>query len=200
MVEDIREESGIMLIRREGCHLLDLEKFLQQHPDRKCRHLKTPELIQWDDTTLYVLEVKSSVPRLKEPSEKLKKLAAEENQGLCSRMEEYTRKLYEKFASALVCMGEDGKRAVLRYPEALDCHVDDAAAAKAFRISKTKKILLLVLIPDMPDEYEEVMGQALKGTFINKIRAFFPQSECDLRAINAKSACELKLARPLRQA
>lgn len=198
MAEDIREESGIMLIRRDGCHLLNLEKLLQNHPNKSCRKLKTPELVQWDSNTVYVLEAKSSIPREKKPSDKLQRLAKEEEQSLSSSLDEYARELYEKFASALACMSEDGKRTVFGYPEVLTEYVDDESAAKAFHIGKIKRILLLVLIPKMPSKYEEDTGNALAGSFIKKIKVIFPQ--CELRAINAESAYELKLARPLDEA
>lgn len=228
MDEDIREESGIMLIKRQGYHLLNLEKLIETHPNRNCRTLNTPELLQWDEDKLYVLEAKSTIPNRnkatagealeklvnelaellqvnempcsepKERVDKLVKLVKSEKDWFnqkkirfLSRFDVYAWELYDKYISALLCLGEDGKQTILKESQAE--YIDDATAVKKLHLGSKKKILLLLLIPEMPEEQQAPMTEALSQIFMKKIKAIHPR--CEFRAINKKMAIDMKLAR-----
>lgn len=198
MKGDIREESGVMLTMKKDFHLLDLEKLLNSHPADYCRQLQRPELVQWDENRMYVLEAKSSLPNPapSAPIEKLKAAAEKEGCRLLSPFEQFRKNLYGKFISALVCMGEDGKHAVLESHNRLAEYTDDVESLRKMHLSKLPQILLLVLIPDMPDEFLEPMQDSLfDSVTMAKIRAFLPC--CDFKVVNASGATCLKLARPL---
>ncbi len=198
MTRDIREESGVMLTRRRGFHLLNLEALLKCHPVADCRQLKTPELAQWDDVQMFVLEAKSSSPNpnMNAPSVKLMAAAEAEKCRLLSNFEQYRSNLYAKFISALVCMGEDGKHAVLQSHHDLKAYVDDESGLTKLHLSKLQSVLLLVLIPGMPNEYLQPMQDRLYDhPLMTKIKALLPS--CDFRVINSDSATRLKLARCL---
>lgn len=198
MKGDIREESGVMLTRKRDFHLLDLEKLLNSHPAEYCRQLKAPELVQWNETLMFVLEAKSSSPNPAPgaPIGKLKAAAEKEKCRLLSPFEQFRNNLYGKFISALVCMGEDGRRVVLESHNRLAEYTDDVESLRKMHLSKVPRILLLVLIPGMPDEFLQPMQDSLfDSAAMAKIRAFLPW--CDFRVVNASGAMSLKLARHL---
>lgn len=198
MAVDIRKESGVMLIQQEGFHMLDLENLLKEHPRLTCRQLQAPDIVLWDDSIMYVVEAKASLSRKTAPSDDLQNLADTEKFALVSPLEVNERELCGKFLSALACMGEEGKRAFLKCPDAMSDYVDDVEAFKKLRLSDMPRILLVILLPDIPDEYMPMKQNELEidlKSVMAKVHAILPQ--CDFRLFNANEAAKLKLARKL---
>ncbi len=63
----IREESGMLFLRREDFNLFDIEPLIRNHPDEHWRKLPTPEFVLRNEKEICIIEAKSKTsPNTKE--------------------------------------------------------------------------------------------------------------------------------------
>lgn len=173
----IREESGMLFLRREDFNLFDIEPLIQNHPDEHWRKLPTPEFVLWNEKEICIIEAKSSVPRKTSLNTKERESHNKDGFVLVTNYEDYCARLFSKFTTALIVLRPD----VLDL--ALDCQhtstkppVQNVDKLRRMRLRDVPTIRLVLVLKGVPDDVVCHFQEDIRNKLAYSIRPWQPNA------------------------
>lgn len=187
----IREESGILLAKKQGFYLFDIEKLVSNHPSSNWKKLKVPEFVLWNEKEIVIVEAKSSIPRdvHKNLEPHIERTISECGYKLISKLDCYCAELREKYTTALIILRPDILGDFLDDIRVDDVQlIDSPDLLRKCRISKVKIVRLLWLLKNLPDEMVPVCKDTFNSKILPKLKGW--QKNCEIVVMNEKMAVE----------
>ena len=191
MSDCIREESGILLAKKQGFYLFDIETLVSNHPSSNWKKLKVPEFILWNEKEIVIVEAKSSIPKDTQSNleSHIKKHISDCGYKLISKLDSYCEDLREKYTTALIILRPDIIGEFLDDVLLEDIQlIDSPDLLRKSRPNKAKIVRLLWLLKNLPDEMVPVCKDTFNSKILPKLKCW--QKNCEIVVMNEKMAVE----------